>query len=206
MRPGLAVSLSLRLSWHSSVNAESPAPRAGHTGRALSSTAKRFAGSAAQIELLTPTTSELLEATRVIFREYAASLGIDLCFQNFEAELLSLPGEYTLPQGALLLALVDGEVAGCGALRSLPESDYANACEMKRLYVRPAYRKFGLGRVLAQALLDSGLQAGYSAMLLDTLDDMEAARGLYASLGFEEIPPYYFNPIPGAHYLKASLR
>lgn len=160
---------------------------------------------AAVIELLTPATPELLAATRSIFREYAGSLGIDLCFQNFEAELATLPGEYAPPQGALLLALVDGEVAGCGGLRPMPGSDYANACEMKRLYVRPAYRKFGLGRLLAQALLDRGLQAGYSAMLLDTLDDMEAARGLYASIGFEEIPPYYFNPIPGAHYLKADL-
>jgi ribosomal protein S18 acetylase RimI-like enzyme len=157
------------------------------------------------IELLTPATPELLVATRAIFREYAQGLGVDLCFQNFEAELAALPGEYAPPQGSLLLALVDGEVAGCGAMRPLPESDYANACEMKRLYVRLAYRKFGLGRLLAQALLDRGLQAGYSAMLLDTLDDMEAARGLYASLGFEEIPPYYFNPIAGAHYLKADL-
>ena len=157
------------------------------------------------VELLTPATPELLAATRVIFRDYAQSLGIDLCFQNFEAELAALPGEYAPPQGALLLALVDGEVAGCGALRALPGSDYANACEMKRLYVRPAYRKFGLGRLLAQALFDRGRQAGYSAMLLDTLDEMEAARGLYASLGFEEIPPYYFNPVPGAHYLKAVL-
>ena len=157
------------------------------------------------IELLTPATPALLDATRGIFTEYAHSLGIDLCFQNFEAELASLPGEYTSPQGSLLLALVAGEVAGCGALRPLPGSDYANACEMKRLYVRPAFRHFGLGRLLAQALLDRGAQAGYSAMLLDTLDDMEAARELYASLGFEEIPPYYFNPIPGAHYLKANL-
>jgi putative acetyltransferase len=158
------------------------------------------------IELLTPATPELLAATRAIFREYALSLGVDLCFQNFEAELAALPGEYAPPQGALLLALVNGEVAGCGALRPLPDADYANACEMKRLFVRPAQRQIGLGRLLAQALFDRGLQAGYSAMLLDTLDDMEAARGLYASLGFEEIPPYYFNPIPGAHYLKANLR
>ena len=157
------------------------------------------------IVLLTPATPELLEATRDIFREYAQGLGVDLCFQNFEAELATMPGEYVPPQGALLLALVDGEVAGCGALRPLPGSDYANACEMKRLYVRPAFRQFGLGRMLAQALLDRGLQAGYSAMLLDTLDEMEAARGLYASLGFEEIAPYYFNPIAGAHYLKATL-
>ena len=157
------------------------------------------------IDLLTPATPELLEATRDIFREYAQGLGVDLCFQNFEAELATMPGEYVPPQGALLLALVDGEVAGCGALRPLPGSDYANACEMKRLYVRPAFRQFGLGRMLAQALLDRGLQAGYSAILLDTLDEMEAARGLYASLGFEEIAPYYFTPIAGAHYLKATL-
>jgi ribosomal protein S18 acetylase RimI-like enzyme len=157
------------------------------------------------IELLTPATPATLDEARTIFREYADSLGVDLCFQDFEAELASLPGEYVAPQGALLLATVDGDVAGCGALRPLPDCDYANACEMKRLYVRPAFRRFGLGRLLAQALLDRGLQAGYSAMLLDTLDDMEAARGLYASLGFEEIPPYYFNPIAGAHYLKADL-
>jgi ribosomal protein S18 acetylase RimI-like enzyme len=157
------------------------------------------------IELLTPTTPELLEATRVIFREYGDSLGIDLCFQNFDEELATLPGEYATPGGALLLALLDGAVAGCGALRPLRDVDYANACEMKRLYVRPAFRSYGLGRLLAQVLLDRGLQAGYSHMLLDTLDDMEAARGLYASLGFEEVPPYYFNPIPGAHYLKATL-
>jgi putative acetyltransferase len=157
------------------------------------------------IELLTPATPELLGATRTIFREYAAQLGVDLCFQNFDAELVDLPGEYAMPRGALLLATVDGEVAACGALRPLTDVDYPNACEMKRLYVRPAFRRFGLGRLLTQALMDRGLQAGYSNLLLDTLDDMEAARGLYASLGFEEIAPYYFNPIPGAHYLKASL-
>ena len=84
-------------------------------------------------------------------------------------------------------------------------SDHANACEMKRLYVRPAFRRFGLGRRLAQALMDEARRAGYSVMLLDTLDDMEAARGLYASLGFDEMAPYYFNPIPGAHYLRAPL-
>jgi putative acetyltransferase len=157
------------------------------------------------IELLTPATPELLSATREVFREYAAQLGVDLCFQNFEAELADLPGDYAAPRGALLLATVDGEVAGCGALRPLADVDYPNACEMKRLFVRPAFRRFGIGRLLTQALMDRGLQAGYSNLLLDTLDDMEAARGLYASLGFEEIPPYYFNPIPGAHYLRAPL-
>jgi putative acetyltransferase len=146
-----------------------------------------------------------LEAVRTLFREYAGSLGIDLCFQNFEHELASLPGDYAAPYGALLLALVDGEPAGCVAMRPLPDVDHANACEMKRLYVRRAFRRFGLGRQLAQQLVDLATQAGHSCMLLDTLDDMEAARGLYASLGFVEIPPYYFNPIPGAHYLKVEL-
>ena len=157
------------------------------------------------ITLQCPAAPEQIDATREIFREYAASLPIDLCFQNFEAELATLPGDYAAPRGLLLLAFVDGALAACGALRPLEDVDYANACEMKRLYVRPAFRRFGLGRVLAQALLDEARRIGYSAMLLDTLDEMEAARELYASLGFEDIPPYYFNPIPGAHYLKADL-
>ena len=160
---------------------------------------------APDIRLLPPDTPEALDAARALFREYAAGLGVDLCFQNFEAELAALPGDYAAPQGALLLAWVDGELAGCGAFRPLTDVDYANACEMKRLYVRRAFRRFGLGRLLAQALIDGAMQAGYSAMLLDTLDDMEAARGLYATLGFVEVPPYYFNPIPGAHYLKVDL-
>ena len=158
-----------------------------------------------QIVLQRPDSAEDIEETRAIFREYAQSLGVDLCFQDFESELARLPGEYQAPGGHLLLARVDGRLAGCGALRPLPESDYANACEMKRLYVRPDFRGFGLGRALAGALFDEARRIGYSSMLLDTLDDMEAARELYATLGFEEIPPYYFNPIPGAHYLKAEL-
>ena len=160
---------------------------------------------APDIRLLPPDTPEALDAARALFREYATGLGVDLCFQNFEAELAALPGDYAAPQGALLLAWVDGELAGCGAFRPLADVDYANACEMKRLYVRRAFRRFGLGRLLAQALIDGAMQAGYSAMLLDTLDDMEAARGLYVTLGFEEVPPYYYNPIPGAHYLKVDL-
>jgi len=160
---------------------------------------------APEICLLTPDTPELLDATRRIFREYAESLGIDLAFQNFEQELAALPGEYAEPAGRLLLAFVDDELAGCGAFRALADVDYANACEMKRLYVRRPFRRFGLGRLVASKLIDGATEAGYSVMLLDTLDDMETARGLYATLGFEEVPPYYFNPIPGAHYLKAEL-
>lgn len=158
-----------------------------------------------EVRLIAPDSPALLEATRGIFREYADSLGIDLCFQNFDAELAGLPGDYAAPGGMLLLAFVDEELAGCGGFRPLPEADHANACEMKRLFVRRAFRRFGLGRVLAVALMNGAIEAGYSTMLLDTLDDMEAARGLYASLGFEEAAPYYFNPIPGAHYLKADL-
>jgi putative acetyltransferase len=158
-----------------------------------------------EIALVVPQGGAQIEATREILREYAHGLGVDLCFQNFEGELAGLPGEYAPPGGALLLALVDGEVAGCGGLRPLADTDHANACEMKRLYVRPAFRRFGLGRVIAQALIDEAVRCGYSSMLLDTLDDMEAARGLYASLGFVECAPYYYNPIPGAHYLKVDL-
>ncbi len=160
---------------------------------------------APDIRLLCPDTPAALDAVRALFHEYAEGLGVDLRFQNFDAELAALPGDYAAPQGGLLLAWVDGELAGCGAFRPLADVDYANACEMRRLYVRRAFRRFGLGRLLAQALIDGAVQAGYSAMLLDTLDDMEAARGLYHALGFEEVPPYYFNPIPGAHYLKVDL-
>jgi putative acetyltransferase len=157
------------------------------------------------IELAAPATPEELDALRAIFREYARGLGIDLCFQNFEQELAELPGDYAPPRGALFLARVDGEVAGCCALRPLDSTDYPNAAEMKRLYVRKPFRNFGLGRELAEAALDAAREAGYACVLLDTLDDMEAARELYEELGFEEIPPYYHNPIAGAHYLKCSL-
>ena len=157
------------------------------------------------IQLITPRTSAQLDATRQIFAEYANQLGIDLCFQNFEAELASLPGAYGSPRGALLLALVDGEIAGCCAMHALDTVDYPNAAEMKRLYVRKAFRRFGLGRHLAEAMLDLARVAGYQSVLLDTLDDMESARALYADLGFSDIPPYYHNPIAGAHYLKVDL-
>lgn len=157
------------------------------------------------ITLSPPSEAHELEAARDIFREYAYSLSVDLAFQDFEAELARLPGEYDSPRGMLLLAQVDGSVAGCCALRPLDNCDYPNAAEMKRLYVRKAFRGFGLGRQLAEAILEAARQAGYSYVLLDTLDDMESARALYAELGFEEIPPYYHNPIAGAHYLKAEI-
>lgn len=146
-----------------------------------------------------------IETVRSLFREYATSLNIDLCFQDFESELGTLPGAYSAPRGALALALCDGEPAGCCALRAIDSTDYANACEMKRLYVRPGKRGSGVGRRLVESILEQGRVLGYDSVLLDTLSDMEAARGLYEDLGFVEIPPYYFNPIPGAHYLMAEL-
>ena len=157
------------------------------------------------IEFRTPRSAEELELTRQIFSEYALQLGLDLRFQDFASELEDLPGDYDAPLGALLLAWADGSLAGCCALRPLHSVDYANAAEMKRLYVRPSFRRFGLGRQLAEAVLDSARAAGYHCVLLDTLDDMESARALYADLGFVEIPPYYHNPIAGAHYLKVDL-
>jgi len=158
-----------------------------------------------EIQIYSADSDEHLDDARQIFSEYAEALGVDLCFQNFSQELDGLPGEYSQPHGLLLLATIDGALAGCGAFRPLPDSDHANACEMKRLYVRRPFRRFGLGRQLAQLLIDRAREAGYSTMLLDTLDEMEAAREMYAALGFVEIEPYYFNPIPGAHYLKVDL-
>jgi putative acetyltransferase len=172
------------------------------------------------MRLLQPAETHELDATRRLFEEYAAALGIDLGFQDFERELMLLPGEYAEPRGRLLLALVDDiatddrsptddgrgtRIAGCCALRPLDTVDYPNAAEMKRLYVRPAFRGLGLGRQLAEAILDAARHTGYACVLLDTLDDMESARALYEDLGFEAVPPYYHNPIAGSHYLKVDL-
>lgn len=146
-----------------------------------------------------------LEAIRALFVDYQADLGIDLCFQGFEQELQGLPGDYAAPGGILLLATVDGAPAGCCAFRPLTSSDHLNACEMKRLFVRRAYRGFGLGRLLVEQTMSRAGLAGYTTMLLDTLSDMESARALYEDAGFVEIAPYYHNPLPGAHYLLADL-
>ncbi len=153
----------------------------------------------------TPRDPEEFERLRELLVEYAQSLDVDLCFQGFEEELASLPGPYAAPRGILLTVHVDAALAGCCALRPLDNVDYPNACEMKRLFVRPAFRRLGLGRVLAESTLDAARQAGYACVLLDTLSDMESARALYTDMGFKEIPPYYYNPIAGAHYLKAEL-
>jgi putative acetyltransferase len=157
------------------------------------------------VELIHASSASHLASIAELFQEYADSLSIDLSFQDFAHELANLPGVYAAPRGCLLLALADGQVAGCCALRPIDEVDEPNASEMKRLYVRPAFRRFGLGRMLVEATLDAGRRLGYAAILLDTLDEMEAARTLYEDLGFEEVAPYYHNPIAGAHYLRVML-
>ena len=157
------------------------------------------------VEITTPRQPEELDALRAILRDYAAALGVDLCFQGFDVELANLPGAYVAPRGALLAAIFNGTLAGCCALRPLDNVDYPNACEMKRLFVRPKFRGLGIGRLLAEAILDAARQVGYTNLLLDTLSDMETARALYHDLGFEDVPPYYHNPISGSHYLKVKL-
>lgn len=157
------------------------------------------------IEILSPRNEADLLQTKEIFLTYAKAINIDLCFQDFDTELTNLPGDYSPPRGALLLAWVDQKLAGCCAMRPIDSSDYANAAEMKRLFVRPEFRGLGLGRQLAESIIDAARMSGYDSVLLDTLDDMEIARAMYEDLGFKEIPPYYHNPLAGAHYLKVDL-
>jgi len=141
-----------------------------------------------------------VEARR-LFEEYAASLGFDLSFQDFDREVASLPGDYASPRGAILLAEDDSGVAGCVALRPFADE----TCEMKRLYVRPTHRGSGLGKLLAEAVLAEARVRGYRSMRLDTVPGMEAAMALYRSLGFREIGPYRANPIPGALFMEREL-
>lgn len=147
------------------------------------------------------TSDPLLQQVRELFQEYQASLDIDLCFQDFEKELLDLPGKYAPPQGRLYVAFSDGLLAGCVALRPLQEEQ----CEIKRLYVRPQFRGQDIGKQLLKQVITEAQRIGYHQVLLDTLYAMTAARSLYYSVGFREIPPYCFNPVKEAVFMCLDL-
>lgn len=142
-----------------------------------------------------------MEIARTLFREYAEWLQVDFCLQDFEAELAGLPGGYAPPGGGLWLARVDGKIAGTIAFRPLEDGD----CEMKRFWVREAYRGLGLGRRLAEVCIAAARDAGYAAMCLDTIGHMAEARSLYEDLGFREIPAYYNNPSDDVRYMRCEF-
>ncbi len=146
-------------------------------------------------------TPEQTATIRDLFREYAEAIGTDLEYQGFTAELAALPSPYVPPKGALLIAHAGSEVAGCAAMRPLTN----DAGEMKRLYVRPGFRKFGLGRRLVQAVIDTARKAGYRELRLDTLPSMVSAQALYRRLGFVEIPAYNNTHLPGTRFYALRL-
>lgn len=155
-----------------------------------------------RIEFIRAESEVDLDEVRALFKEYAASLSVDLCFQNFEQELAELPGEYAPPNGRLLLGACETQIAGCVALRRIAEG----SCEMKRLYVRPHFRGKGIGKGLAVRIIEEARHIGYARMRLDTLPLMKEAIGLYQSLGFRQIEPYRYNPIEGAMFMGLALR
>ena len=143
-----------------------------------------------------------IDAARRIFREYETWLGLDLCFQGFEEELAGLPGKYSSPDGRLFLAYSEEDLAGCAALRKIDPG----VCEMKRLFVRDQFRRFGIGRLLIDRLLTAARDIGYRAMRLDTYPaKMGKAVGLYRQYGFIEIPAYYHNPYEGVLFMELQL-
>ncbi len=153
------------------------------------------------LKILQAQKGENLKIIKMLFGEYANSLDFDLSFQDFKEEFANLPGDYAPPKGCLLLAKHEGQAAGCIALRELSNG----VCEMKRLYVKPQFRDLGIGRGLAEAVIEEAKKIGYARMRLDTAPSMQAARALYVSLGFKEISPYRYNPIKGAVFMELTL-
>jgi GNAT superfamily N-acetyltransferase len=154
------------------------------------------------VKLIQAHTVEHIGQIRELLQEYAASLDLDLCFQNFACELAGLPGHYALPEGRLLMAIDDTTVAGCVAMRKID----GETCEMKRLYVRREFRGKGIGRVLVKAILAEARAVGYERMRLDTLPQMKEAIALYQCFGFYPIPPYRHNPVSGALFFEMNLK
>jgi len=155
------------------------------------------------VRIVQATTEDDIQAARRLFSDYAASLGIDLGFQDFESELATLPGDYAPPQGALLLAVEDDRVLGCVALRPLEPA--ARMGELKRLYVSPAGRGQGIGLTLTLAILHAARSAGYERVRLDTLPSMQTAQRMYERLGFRDIDAYRYNPVESARFLELKL-
>ena len=153
------------------------------------------------VEIFPAKTQVHLEMAKMLIQEYAASLGFDLDFQDFQREMATLPGDYAPLRGCLLLAMYHEQPIGCVALRELGIC----GCEMKRLYVKPHHRGMKAGRALAEAIIDEARRIGYSYMRLDTIPSMRAAINLYKSLGFKEIDSYRYNPIEGASYMELEL-
>ena len=155
----------------------------------------------AAVTLTRASSTEDICCVRTLLEEYVASLDVSLDFQGFAEELATLPGAYAPPSGRLLLARVEGQPAGCVALRALGET----VCEMKRLFVRPPYLGHGIGRRLAMAIIDEARGAGYGVIRLDTLPSMRAAAALYESMGFKDIASYTHNPVAGTRFMELSL-
>ncbi|MEY2993567.1 MAG: hypothetical protein RL357_502 [Pseudomonadota bacterium] len=157
------------------------------------------------ISLIAARSDEEFDALKALFIAYQQHINIDLGFQGFDRELATLASVYAEPNGGAFVAMVNDVPAGCCAFRPLTDVGYDNACEMKRLFVLPAFRGFGLGQMLIDRTMTEARLQGYRHMLLDTLDKMETARALYQEAGFVEVPPYYYTPLPGTHYLAAEL-
>ena len=154
------------------------------------------------LQIIQASSAAQIAQARELFLEYAKSLGFSLCFQNFDQELAGLPGDYAPPEGRLLLAEYEGQLAGCVALHKLEPG----ICEMKRLYLRPQFRGKGLGRKLAEHLIGEARQMGYLRMRLDTVEPvMKDAVGMYRAMGFREIAPYRPNPMAGTLYMEVDL-
>ena len=154
------------------------------------------------MKLVQAQSADDVQSARALLEEYAAWIEIDMCFQNFDHELATLPGQYAPPDGRLFLAIADDQLAGCVALRKIGEG----ACEMKRLFLRPQFRGRGLGRELAKTIITAAREIGYQRLRLDTLPGkMDRAISIYHSLGFQKIEPYYENPVAGATFMELCL-